>query len=134
MKTKFRQRWSTIPSISDIRWDCNAVTRFYRPNPPSLKLSQRIYTIHKNGQTWPLGHGNPRIRGKITFLISTKEAITSHFKQLNIKKTMTYAIENSDSHLGQTQKCGRNKSVSFIGGWKMSTLIKPFLIYKHKIV
>ena len=29
-------------------------------NPP-FKLSQRIYTIHKNGQTLPLGSGNPRI-------------------------------------------------------------------------
>jgi hypothetical protein len=36
-------------------------------NPP-FKLSQRIYTIHKNGQTLPLGSGNPRIHGKITSL------------------------------------------------------------------
>jgi hypothetical protein len=44
--------------------------------------------------------------GRIVDHHCLKQTITSHLKQMNIKKTMTFDVENSGPGLGQAQKCG----------------------------
>ena len=78
----------------------------YQQNKPSHLTSSVVNNSTDINKT--SYHISPQVWSTIP-QISTKQAITSHLKSLNMKKITTYDVGNQCVGLGQAQKCGRVK-------------------------